>query len=193
MSGIRDAVDAAVADVEEPTEEFDTLAYHEQPSSSAAPGSALDTVRARAAQLATENTIDIAVPGYDGLLVARYRAVAINRAYADVSRDPRNPINDWGVAADTLGRAIDEVLYVNDAGELTHLADRFDDELCEAIGLHPDRRTARDVLVTLCGGSELGQSRLWGHFMEYQAWLMAGDESPTQEVAARAVGESRRT
>ena len=198
MSGIRDAVDAAVADVEEPTEEFDTLAYHDDAEAPprAAPGSALSLLRARAAQLARETTIDLPIPGYGGRLIARYKAVAISAAYADITvRDQRNPINDPGVAADTLARALEGLYGVNEAGELEPLQHdvptRFDDELVDMLGLAPEARNARSVLVALCGGGDFGRSRVWAHFMEYQGWLMATDDTPAREVAARAVGESR--
>ena len=68
---------------------------------------------------------------------------------------------------------------------------RFDDDLVEVLGLQPEARTARAVLVALMGGGELGESRVWAHYMQYQGWLMAGvnGEPAESEVVSQAVGE----
>lgn len=187
MSSLRDTVQ----DLTGETAEFDAVT-EEQP----APSSMLTALRARAHELAAETTLDLAVPGYGGVLVARYQAVAINAAYSDsASRGAKNPINDWGVAADTLARALEGLYGRNAAGALEPLAfdgpTRYDDELVEMLGLEPEAHTARAVLVAVCGGGELGRSRVWSHFMDYQGWLLAVDETPAQEVASQTVGEYR--
>jgi len=184
MSSLRDTVDDLIE-----TREFD--AVEPEPAAS----SVLGALRARAHELAEELTIDIPVPGYGGVLVARYQAVAISKAYSDVaSRGAKNPMSDWGIAADTLARALEGLYGRNDAGDLEPLAfdaaTRYDDDLAQMLGLHPEAHNARSVLVALCGGGELGRSRVWSHFMDYQAWLLGADEAPASEVAEQAVGES---
>jgi hypothetical protein len=74
----------------------------------------------------------------------------------------------------------------------TDIAARFDDDLVSALNLHPEARTGRAVLVALCGGGPLGETRVWAHYMQYQGWLLAGvdGESAEQAVVSQAVGES---
>lgn len=194
---LRDAVDAATGD----TVAFDALDGVKEDTGPAhvpasAPGSVLGGLRARAAQLTAQQTVDLEVPGYNGVLVARYAAVSIGRIYA---QNPDQLIPKWTVAADTLGRALTGLYGRNAAGELEPLQydtpTRFDDELVAMLDLHPAERSVRAVLVALCGGGELGESRVWAHYMQYQGWLMAGgdgdDEAPAQGVVEAVVGEFR--
>lgn len=162
----------------------------------AAPGSVLAALRERARQLREEHTVDLDIPGYDGMLVGKYKAVSLGRVFSKRADTPINP--DWTVAADTLGKALVEVLMRDSpSGEsvyplFTDQVARFDDDLVEALGLAPAQRTARAVLVALCGGGALGESRVWAHYMQYQGWLLAGlegDESAEEMIASRAVGE----
>jgi hypothetical protein len=193
--GIRDAVAAASGD----TVAFDAIDGQEEDTSPAqsapAPGSVLGELRARAAQLAAQQTVDLEVPGYSGVLVARYGAVSISRIYA---QNPEQLIPKWTVAADTLGRALVGLYGRNADGYPEPLQldvpTRFDDELVALLDLHPTERSVRAVLVALCGGGELGESRLWAHYMQYQGWLMAGgegEEAPALEVVEAVVGEFR--
>lgn len=159
-----------------------------------AAGSILESLRARAQQLQAEQTIDLEIPGYSGQLVGRYRAVSLPRAMSAAGE--MNPIMPkWTMAADTLARALEAVYYRDEQGDLSPLYPepvRFDDDLVEMFGLRPTEHSARGVLVALCGGAELGESRVWTHYMAYQGWLMAGgdDDAPlAQGVADAAVGE----
>jgi hypothetical protein len=165
----------------------------------AAPGSVLAALRARAKQLREEQTVVLDVPGYDGYLAARYKAVSLGRLFAKRT-DATTPINpDWGMAADTLATALVELL-MRDApdGDLyplfTDQPARYDDDTVEALGLEVHERSARAVIVALCGGGALGESRVWAHYMAYQGWLMAGGDgdSAEEEAAREAVGEYRR-
>jgi hypothetical protein len=174
------------------------VAEPEAEPGAAAPGSVLAALRTRAQQLRESHTTDIDVPGYDGMLVARYKAVSLPRVFARAS-DFQTPINpDWTLAADTLGMALVELLMRGGPDNSLHplftdIPARFDDDLVECLGLRPAERTARAVLVALCGGGALGESRVWSHYMAYQGWLMAGADTGTtieSEVASAAVGES---
>jgi hypothetical protein len=164
-----------------------------------APGSVLAALRERAAQLRAEQTTDLDIPGYNGLLVARYRAVSLSRVYARAS-GAQTPINpEWTLAADTLAGALVE-LFMRDSSDsddlhplFTDIAARFDDDLVGALNLHPEAHTGRAVLVALCGGGPLGETRVWAHYMAYQGWLLAGSdegEDTEQAVVSQAVGES---
>jgi hypothetical protein len=161
----------------------------------AASSSIIAALRARAAQLAHETTVDLEVPGYNGVLVGRYRAVPLSSIWATPQGQMRNAVSDWEVGADVLTRALEELLGRNAEGGLEPLAfdgpTRFDDDLVQMLSLEPSARTARAVLIALCGGGDvaLGQSRVWAHFMAYQSWLMQGAGEQTQEVAEQIVGE----
>jgi hypothetical protein len=192
--GIRDAVEAATGE----TVEFGAVTHADEDTAPAppasAPGSVLSELRARAAQLTAQQTVDLDVPGYNGVLVARYGASSIGRIYGNSPENALNP--KWTLAADALGRAL-VGLYGRDAVGDPQPLDfgrdtKFDDDLVEMLDLHPTERTVRAVLVALCGGGELGESRVWAHFMAYQGWLMAGadgDSSPELAAAEAAVGE----
>lgn len=153
--------------------------------------SVLAAVRARAEQLSHENTVELDVPGYDGVLVGRYKAISIARVFNGPAGSMRNPLTDWGPGADALGQALIGLYGRNDDGELEPLfldqAARFDDDLVDALKLKPVKKSARAVLVALCGGGELGESRVWSLYMNYQNWLTEG---AAQEVADESVGES---
>jgi len=191
MSG--GGLNEAITQVTQPTVEMPTLEAPAVAPDGAADTSVLAAVRLRAAQLAQEHTVDLDLPGYGGVLAGRYKAISIARVYGGPGGQLRNPLSDWGVAADALCRAL-VGLYgrEREGGELVPLMRdqdaRYDDELVEALKLAPRERTARAVLVALLGmgDDELGQSRVWQHFLSYQAWLTEGG---AQEVAAEAVGE----
>jgi len=189
MSGLGDAISQAT---DQPTREMSAVELPAPNGAGAvADSSVLAAVRVRAAQLAQENTVELDIPGYSGVLVGRYKAISIARVYGGQSgQQLRNPLGDWGVAADALARALVGLFGRNEAGELEPLFHdqdaRYDDELAGVLELEPTEHTARAVLVALCGGGELGESRVWQHFLMYQSWLTEGS---AQEVAAEAVGE----
>lgn len=162
-----------------------------------APESVLAVIRRRARELREQQTIVLDIPGYDGYLAARFRAVSIGRIFSKRA-DGSNPLSvDWTVAADILGGAVDDVLIRDSPdGEahpvFTDQTARFDDDLVEALELEPAAQTARAVLVSLCGGEEMGESRVWSLFMQYQGWLVSGvggDDLTEGDAAGRAVGE----
>jgi hypothetical protein len=192
MSGLGDAITQAT-EVDQPTVAMDALGDGE--NGVVSDESVLALVRVRAAQLATESTVELDIPGYGGVLVGRYRAISIARVYNGPAGQLRNPLTDWGVAADALAKALVGLYGRNARGELEPLdhdgETRYDDELVAKLpSLNPAEHTARAVLVALCGGGELGESRVWSHFLAYQGWLTEGG---VQEVAANAVGEPSAT
>jgi hypothetical protein len=191
MSGIGDAISQATdSSVDQPTVMMDAL---ELPApDGAADSSVLAAVRLRAAQLAHDNTVELDIPGYGGVLVGRYKAISIAKVYGGPGGTLRNPLTEWAVAADALSRALVGLYGRNEAGELEPLFHdqdaRYDDELAAALNLEPAEHTARAVIVALLGAGDeaLGQSRVWSHFLQYQSWVTEGS---AQEVAADAVGE----
>ena len=185
MSAIRDAVDARVGG--EPEAPPVALPAPERAHDS----SMLASLRQRAKQLATETTVDLAIPGYNDELWGRFKAISLARVLNQ--GDTVNPIMPpWQTAADALAGACVGLFGRNGKGELEPLAHdvavRFDDDLVDMLGLDPPHRTARSVMVTALGGGELGESRVSSLFMNYQGWLMAGAEGD-RDAAERAVGE----
>jgi hypothetical protein len=187
MSGLGDTISQAT---DQPTREMSAIELPTPNGDVPADSSVLAAVRLRAAQLAHDNTVELDIPGYGGVLVGRYKAISIARVYGGPGGQLRNPLSDWGVAADALSRALVGLYGRNERGELEPLFHdqdaRYDDDLVAALQLEPSEHTARAVLVALCGGGELGESRVWSHFLQYQAWVTEGS---AQEVAAEAVGE----
>jgi hypothetical protein len=196
MTGLADAVNAVTQAGAEPDEERFDLGAPEPEVPSGASSSVLAAVRTRAAQLSEAATVDLALPGYDNL-IGRYRAVSLPRIYGKGGQ-MRNPMGeDWGVGADALASGLEGLYGLTPDGETVPLYSdglvaRYDDDLSERLGLAPRTRTARAVLVALLGGGNeaLGESRVWAHFLAYQAWLTDGG---AQEVAEQAVGEQSTT
>jgi hypothetical protein len=208
--GLQDAVDQLHNGQAEPVQEADVVEepevdgpepFAESDDDRIAPGSVLAQLRARARQLAERQTVDLPIPGYDDIgLVGRYTAISLARTLE--RSNTFNPVMpEWQVAADSLSRALVQLVIRDpETGELEPFAPgvalRFDDDLVDALGLQPAARTAREVLKALCGGGELGESRISAHFMAYQGWLMGGadtGETPVQEVIDQTLGESRGT
>lgn len=186
MSSLRDAVEDVV-EIGSPGEQLHEL----EGAAPAARGSVLEAVRARAQQLQTETTVELPIPGYQNL-VGSYAAISITQFFKITGGELRNPLTDWGVAADALATALVSLYGIDEHGQLVDLYEsgdpaRYDDELLDALGLHAEQRTARAALVAVFGGGKIGQSRAWSHFLSYQNWLMEG---PAQEVAGDAAGES---
>jgi hypothetical protein len=191
---VGDAMDSLV------TPRETTAANGDEPepeSGAAAPGSVLAVLRARAKELREQQTVTLDVPGYDGYMACRFKAVSLGRVFSK-RNDATTAINpDWTMAADTLGTAVLDVLMRDDPeGDTLYpifkdQPARFDDDLVAALDLQPEGRTARAVLVALCGGGAFGESRVWAYYMQYQGWLIAGVEGEPAEVAAnaQAVGE----
>lgn len=180
MSSLKDLIDPTLQ-----------LASPEEPEVAPAEDSVLQAVRVRAAQLQADTTVDLDIPGYEGILVGRYRAVSISRFNRVAGDELHIPFLDWRTAADALGTAL-VGLYGYRSGELVPLYEsgdpaRYDAELAQTLGLGTTEHTARAVMVALFGGGGKGESRVWQHFNHYQSWLMEGNTA--QEVADHAVGE----
>ena len=201
MSGLGDAISQAtgeesVATVDQPTAAFDALGNGDAPApalDAPAGDSVLAAVRARAAALAEDTTVDLELPGFGGVLVGRYGAVNLSQFVGVSGGTMHNPFTEAGPAADALATALIGLYGYDAGGELQplvlpsgHHATSFDDELASALGVVPDAPTARAVLIAVCGGGARGESLAWTHFAQYQAWLTEGAAS---EVAENAVGE----
>lgn len=165
----------------------------------AAPGSLLADLRKRAEELRDDSHIDLEVPGWQGRLVARYRALERSRLDPILERAVNKKGEGTNAMADALCLALVELFGVEANGALTPLFSdqpaKFDMDLAQALGLTPTERTARGVLLALFGApNERAGGLLNNQFRLYAEWLngdVDGDGTPAQEVADTAVGESR--
>lgn len=178
MSSLREALDA-VPELPAPEPE------------APADDSILAAVRQRAAAITAEQTVDLEIPGYEGVLLGRYHAISISKFNRLTGNEVQVPFLDWRSAADALASALDG-LYAIKNDEVVPLYTsgdpaRYDDELAQNLGLAVTERSARAVMAALFGGGGKGESRVWQHFLTYQQWLMEG--AAQEEVATRAVGE----
>jgi hypothetical protein len=164
----------------------------------AAPGSLLSDLRKRAAELRDDDHVDLELPGWNGRLVARYRA--LERAQLDplLERAMGKHGDATAAMADALCLAHVELFGVDVDGSYVELfADqpaRFDLDLAEALQLTPQERTARGVLLAVFGApNERAAGLVNAQFREYAEWLNGEVDGtpPTQEVINTAVGESR--
>lgn len=167
------------------------------PAALAVPGSLLADLRKRANELREDDHIDLEMPGWNGSLVARYRA--LDRAVLDPILD--RAVNRKGegtnAMADALCLAHVEVFGKDVDGSLVSLFNdqpaRFDLDLAEVLGLTPVERSARGVLLALFGApNERAAGLLNNQFRQYAEWLNGDVDGtpPTQEVVNQAVGES---
>lgn len=150
-------------------------------------GSVLGRLRERRAELAADHRLDLAIPGYGGELVARYRpltaeeqrhlAAKVDRA--DHASEAKAAAVQMMVAVDTIVAACDEILVMQDGGlvPLAAIAGaegpvRFDEQLAEALGIDAD--TAREVVCGLFprdrGGQVLPQP-VNRHANEVAVWM----------------------
>lgn len=143
-------------------------------------------VQARREELQAGHTIDLDVPGWEGVLRARYRPVdwrEMRRIGARVNRD-RSNVDDFTrelyVAADTIVAACEEVLKPNGAG-WKGTGQRWSAELAHALGIE-DPQTPRQAIFALFGSDRL----VARHFAELNAWM----EGENREVDHELVGES---
>lgn len=156
------------------------------------PGSVLAQLRRRREALQQERHIDLEVPGYDGMLLARYRPVAWERLREINERAEKtlrsNPRKDLIASADVLISACECILYREEKGGDTAKVlggdspMRFDKRLAETMGI-PEASTARQVLF----GIFADDLSVTSTYVELLEWQGEGDV----EVDDELVGESK--
>lgn len=158
---------------------------------SAAEGSVLAQIRQRREELKRDRHIDLDVPGFDGLLVARYQPLAYRKLREIIQRAEKQHRSDPAMeelagAADVLNNAC-AGLFVREGGEVvpvTHNGEpvmRFDRECAAALGLDQEQ-TAREVLFDVFP-DEFSVLIQYKAFSEWQA-------RTEPEASEELVGES---
>lgn len=148
--------------------------------------SLLAQVREKRRAAGAARTIDLAIPGYDGDLIARYRLVdALGEGKLigeKIRRDfkTEEDRNYWG-AVDVLITAC-EGFYLRNAetGELEPLDPDGQGPVCYdhrlAKGLELDTTTARDTLTALFNGQTI---RILAHAVKLAEWMQDPDSAVT--------------
>lgn len=160
--------------------------------------SSLDRLRKQHAELRKERTLEIRIPGWNGLLWAVYtpvRAADMRKMAERINRLAGNGTveDDLAAAADLIITACKEILTVVDGKKIPLAAEanydepiRFDDRLAEIAGFTAE--SARDVLFGVFPQFEDGsviESTVNAHALEIADWISNVD----QEVSDEFVGE----
>lgn len=107
--------------------------HHEAPDS----GSLVASLRAKRAELEAERFTEIDIPGWEGLLVARYHAVTWETVRSFADKENPTPGEEVSTAWATLAAACHEVLSRDDDGELKSLATpglKYEEKLARLTG-----------------------------------------------------------
>lgn len=177
--------------------EWENAAEPDAPEDSGA-GSVIDNLRRRAAELQVDDHVDLEVPGYNGQLVARYRALGTGQVRIIAQRAERQGSDSWDAygAADGLASGLIELFGRREDNTLapifTDQPARYDSDLADALGLVVPERTARAVILAVFGGAPLNEHRIIAHFTEYIEWLQGDRDgsAPSRRYVESAVGES---
>lgn len=146
---------------------------------------ALSRLREQHAELRRERTLDLRVPGWSGMLIARYtpvRAGEMRKLSARITKlaGQDTPEADLTAAADIIVTACKEMLIRSDDGELKLLADeagldapvRYDKQLAEILGFEAE--SAREVVYNVFPQFPDGgviESTVNAHAAEIAEWI----------------------
>jgi hypothetical protein len=157
--------------------------------------SAIVRLREQHAELRRERTLDLRVPGWSGMLVARYTPVRAGEMRKLASRVDRlesqaTPEADLAAAADLIITTCKEILVVVD-GEKRTLQDeagkdapvRFDKQLAEILGFEAE--SAREVVYgcfpQFPDGSPI-ETTINAHALEVAEWITNVDEEVSSDL-----------
>jgi len=146
-------------------------------------GSLLSRIRERRAQLQEERHLDLDIPGYDGMLVARYRPLPWDevKKIGEKVEKSKNPRKELYAMADVLVRACDSIWFRDpETNELRPVQSgepvRYDDRLAEALGFTAD--SARQVLLATFNND----LAVTAHHMEAAEWMQASDVEVNEDL-----------
>jgi hypothetical protein len=165
-----------------------------EPEQGATPsGSLMEKLRSKHAEIASKKTIDIPLPGYDDMLITRYRVLDvrndINRISQRVQKERGSQLSQaLSAAMDSMIASCVEIFTTRD-GQLVplsesfgpdHPAVRYDESLAEFMDFKID--SARDLILQLFGGNE---PMIMDHAQMLSRWM----SDTTREVNDEFLGE----
>lgn len=152
-----------------------------------------DKVQARRAALQADTTVTLDVPGYEGILKARYRALSlkeINKISNNVAKmkdlDPST--RELYVYADSLSLACDAVYDADldetrtDAAPLP-AGKRWGPALAHELGF-PEPTTARQAVFAIIARD----TQIWSHYQSLLDWQDGENDRIDDELAGESEG-----
>jgi hypothetical protein len=141
------------------------------------PGAILDRLRRRAAQAREGRTLDKPVPGFEGLLILRFKPLDIGQLERFVANRRAGRVSEISEGIDALATCCIAVL-ARDGERLTELPAGLDNRLAVLLGMPipPDASlTAREVVLALFGGEAFALGRFVDEVVE---WMSNLDTEP---------------
>jgi hypothetical protein len=154
----------------------------------AQPANVLDVLRRQRAKLADEHTLDLVVPGWNGLLGLRLGPVTNREIGAMLDRVKRgSTAEQLGTALDTLAAACRCALFRARAGDpfepitVDGVELALEPRLAEGLELGEGITTARGVLVALYAGANAPDVALLAANNDYSEWARQADADIDEE------------
>lgn len=152
-------------------------------------GSLLDQIRQRRDERVADESLVLPIPTWDGELLARYRVVdrkviqGLARGVQKRSRRRGGDADDGGEAdADFLIRACVEIIAHDNETEVEEtIAEGYNQELAEALGINPGPSPARGVLFYLFKDNGIA---VGAHAQKVAEWMT----DTSKEVAGDLMG-----
>jgi hypothetical protein len=141
----------------------------------------------------TENrTIELDIPGYNGLLVARYRLLDWKTVRGIVKRlENKQSQSEAEMLSqmDTIASACVELLLRKEDDSLIGMDDsygpvRYDKHLCELLDL-PVPSTAREAIVSVF----VSDMAIVGHHAKLLTWMQGEQEDVDEEFLGESLGQ----
>jgi hypothetical protein len=146
-----------------------------EPDALSAGQSGIDALKKRREGNLKNRTEEFDVPGYDGMLVAKYRILTFDEARAIGDRNKRgqsSPRFVLNAMVDTLVEACEELMYRRPDGKLVPLDAekpvRYDNRLSEWLDLGADN--ARQIVFALFSNDVA----IMGHHEKVSEWMQTG-------------------
>lgn len=153
-------------------------------------GSVLAEVRRRREQIASDKTLDLLVPGYEGRIAVRYRGIPIERWEETIKRTERS--NNPMAGADALVETCETILVRNAEGTLVPIGEEagiedaaeapvcFDSRLGEILGF--EANTARKTVMALFSPDDSQLLAPAAHLQAVSLWLQGSAEKIDEDL-----------